>query len=129
MAKKKNYILTALAEEDLRKARSWSLSRWGAQLTKAYFSDLHEGAESIAKNHKSSQARDNLTGDTGLFINAIREHYLVYVPITDHQIVIVAVMRQTRDVPTLLQQEGYKIRREINTIKRKIEQGKIKHPA
>lgn len=110
------YILTSTAAEDFRNARRWSASRWGKELTKQYFNDLHEGAEKIAKNGLSLPENDYLTGTSDLGIYAVREHYMVYVPVEDIKIVIVALIRQSRDVPAILQANGYIIRRELKEI-------------
>ena len=109
----KHYVLTVTAERDFRQARQWSLSRWGAELTKKYFVSLHNSAEYIAQNHHSLDGKVHLTGTSGLGIHAVKEHYLVYVPIRDGYIVIVALIRQTRDVPAILKANNYLIRREI----------------
>jgi plasmid stabilization system protein ParE len=112
----KHYVLTATAERDFRQARQWSLSRWGAELTKKYFVSLHESAEYIAQNHHSLEDKEYLTGTTGLGIHAVKEHYLVYVPIREGYIGIVALIRQTRDIPAILKANNYLIRREISDI-------------
>lgn len=112
----KHYVLTATAERDFRQARQWSLSRWGAELTKRYFVSLHESTEYIAQNHHSLEDKEYLTGTTGLGIHAVKEHYLVYVPIREGYIGIVALIRQTRDVPAILKANNYLIRREISDI-------------
>ena len=126
MAGKKYYTLTRLAESDLYEARLWSLSRWGRALTQQYFSDLHEAAEYASMNHRSLGKRDDLTGDTGLFVHPVREHYLVYLPVDDQHIVIVAVIRQSRDVPDILAKADFMIRREVSEIIGKINNGEIK---
>ncbi len=123
--KRRHYILTSTAERDFKEARQWSLSRWEKDLTKQYFADLHEGAEWIAQNHKSLMGKDYLTGTTGLGIYAVREHYIVYVPVSDTYIVIVALIRQSRDVPAILNANGFIIRRELKEIFSKLSEGKI----
>lgn len=120
--KRRHYILTATAERDLREARRWSLSRWGSELTKQYFTDLHESAEGIAQSHS---ATPQLTDVSALGIHPTREHYLVYVPISKNRIVIVALIRQTRDVPAILKANGFKIQRQLKEIFKKLEQGAI----
>lgn len=112
----KHYVLTETAVENFRDAKSWSLARWGPALTRQYFEDLHRGAEYIALNLSAVRARDDLTGDSGLGIHPVREHYIVYVAIETKQIAIVALIRQTRDVPNLLKAQAFKIRREIREI-------------
>ena len=112
----RHYTLTKTAEQDFRQAKRWSLSRWGKPLTKQYFTDLHTGAEYIAANHKSLQKRDTLTDETGLGIHPVREHYVIYVPNGDKDIVIVALIRQTRDVPNILKANQFIIQRELKDI-------------
>lgn len=120
-----HYILTATAERDFRQARQWSLSRWGKVLTQQYFTDLHETAERIAQDRKSLPDKSHLTGTTGMGVQAVREHYIVYVPINEQCIVIDALIRQTRDVPAILKANGHMIRRQLQEIFRKLEQGRI----
>jgi len=112
----RHYTLTKTAEQDFRQAKRWSLSRWGKPLTKQYFTDLHIGAEYIAANHKSLQKRDTLTDETGLGIHPVREHYVIYVPNGDKDIVIVALIRQTRDVPNILKANQFMIQKELKDI-------------
>jgi len=120
--KRRHYILTASAERDFREAQRWSLSRWGKELTEQYFSDLHESAEGIAQNHSPIHQMANASE---LGIHPVREHYLVYVPISKNSIVIVALIRQTRDVPEILKTNGFKIRRQLKEIFKKLERGEI----
>ena len=128
MSGKKHYILTRLAESDLYDAKTWSLSRWGSKLTQTYFSDLHEAAEYIALHHHKLKNREDLTGQTGLSIHPVREHYLVYLPINDQCIIIVAVIRQSRDVPQILGKAEFMIRREVMEIRRRINCGELSLP-
>jgi plasmid stabilization system protein ParE len=110
---RKSYILTATAARDIREARRWSVARWGKKRTKLYFQQLHDGAEYIATHQRAIAPRDDLTGNTELGVYPVGEHYLVYAPIGDTQIVIVALFRQTRDVPTILEANSYRIRRQL----------------
>ena len=114
MRQRKHYILTETAEQDFRDAKAWSLKRWGADLTRQYFEDLHKEAEYIAQNHRSLRERDDLTGDTGLCVHPVREHHVVYTPIDTDKIIIVALIRQTRDVPGILKTHSHRIRQELN---------------
>ena len=124
MARKK-YTLTASAEADLRSAKVWSLSRWDKRLTKQYFTDLHEGANFIAENYKSLISRSELTQDLGLCVHPVREHYIVYVPVSDTHIVIVSFIRQGRDLPSILRKGRHIINREMQEIAKRIAQGEI----
>ena len=116
MKKRKNYILTETAEQDFRDAKAWSLKRWGAGLTRQYFEDLHKGADYIAQHHRSLRERDELAADTGLCVHPVREHHIVYTPIDADKIIIVALIRQTRDTPSILKAHSHKIRQELRGI-------------
>ncbi len=118
--KRRYYLLTATAEQDFREARRWSISRWGKELTREYFTALHESAEGIAQNHS---AMLQLTGASELGVHPVREHYLIYVPTSKNSIVIVALIRQTRDVPAILKANGFKIQRQLKEIVEKLKQG------
>lgn len=114
---KRAYILTKTAEADFREARDWSLKRWGKSITTQYFKDLHDGAENIAQHHFSLPGSYELSASTELLIWPIREHYVVYLPIKEKKIIIVALIRQTRDVPSILGENCFLIERELKEIK------------
>ena len=116
MAKKRHYTLTRTAERDFRQAKTWSLARWGKALTRKYFEDLHNGAEYVACHLSTIHAKDHLTGDTGLNVYAVREHYMVYVSTSPDKIIIVALIRQIRDVPNILKANHFVFKRELKEI-------------
>ena len=124
----KHYLLTARAAADLREARRWSLARWGKVLTDRYFDDLHAAAQHIAENQESLRSRDELTAGTALLLYPVREHYIVYEPLSDRLIALVAVIRQERDVPAILQKWAAPIRRELADIRAAIRNGEIVMP-
>jgi plasmid stabilization system protein ParE len=123
-----HYVLTDRAAADLREARAWSRARWGKKLTARYFDDLHEGAQLIAENQTALRGRLELSGGTSLLVYPVREHYIVYEPLAERFIAIVAVIRQGRDVPAILQKWSAPIRRELIEIRAKIERGEITLP-
>ena len=125
---RKHYLLTARAAVDLREARRWSLARWGKVLTDRYFDDLHAAAQHIAENQESLRSRDELTAGTALLLYPVREHYIVYEPLSDRLIALVAVIRQERDVPAILQKWAAPIRRELADIRAAIRNGEIVMP-
>ena len=114
--KQRNYILTETTESDFREARQWSLSRWGEELTRQYFSDLHECAEGLSRNPGRSTSIYQAPATVQLKIYPVREHYLVHVPINANRIVIVALIRQTRDVPAILNANSFMIQRQLKEI-------------
>jgi plasmid stabilization system protein ParE len=127
--RRKSYLLTARAAADLREARAWSRARWGKELTDRYFEDLHEGAQYIAENHASLRDRHELAGGTALLLYPVREHYIVYEPLAPRLIAIVAVIRQSRDIPAILQKWAAPVRQELMEIRSKIERGEVRAPS
>lgn len=127
--RRKSYVLTVRAAADLSEARVWSRARWGKELTNRYFVDLHEGAQYIAENYPSFRDRQELAGGTALLLYPVREHYIAYEPLGPRFIVIVAVIRQGRDIPAILQKWAAPIRRELIEIRGKIERGEIRIPS
>lgn len=127
--RRRSYVLTARPAADLGEARVWSRARWGKELTNRYFEDLHEGAQYIADNHASLRDRQELAGGTALLLYPVREHYIVYEPLAPRFIAIVAVVRQGRDIPAILQKWAAPIRRELIEIRGKIKRGEIRTPA
>jgi len=127
--RRKSYVLTARATADLREARVWSRARWGKELTNRYLEDLHEGAQYIAESHASFRDRHELAGGTALLLYPVREHYIAYEPLAPGFIAIVAVIRQGRDIPAILQKWAAPIRREVIEIRGMIERGEIRLPS
>jgi hypothetical protein len=64
-----------------------------------------------------------------LLLYPVREHYIVYEPLAPRFIAIVAVIRQRRDIPAILQKWSAPIRRELVEIRGKIERGEIRIPS
>jgi antitoxin ParD1/3/4 len=122
------YVLTARAAVDLREARAWSRARWSKELTSRYFDDLHEGAQFIAENQRALRGRQEISGGTSLLVYPVREHYIVYEPLAERFIAVVAVIRQGRDIPAILQKWSVPIRRELLEIRAKIARGEITSP-
>ena len=112
--RRRSYVLTETAARDFREARRWSKARWGDRTTRSYFQKLHNGAEYIAAHQTVISHRDELTEDTNLEVYPVGEHFLVYVSLGKTQIAIVALIRQIRDVPALLQANRFQIQRALN---------------
>ena len=114
--KNKPYVLTPRARQSFRAAKSWSKVRWGDDLTRKYFEDLDKAARYVAEKHQSLLSNVELTGNTGLGVYPSREHYLVFVPISEEQIAIVDLIRQGRDIPSILARNATIIRHELDAI-------------
>jgi plasmid stabilization system protein ParE len=112
--RRRSYVLTETAARDFREARRWSKARWGDRTTRSYFQKLHNGAEYIAAHQTVISHRDELTEDTNLEVCPVGEHFLVSVSLDKTQIAIVALIRQIRDVPALLQANRFQIQRALN---------------
>ena len=123
-----NYFLTPGAVDDIREAGDWSLESWGKEKTVQYLTELHDKLEYIAANFKifeNNKTSEDLSGGTGLLLYPSDKHYIVYVPINERSIVVAAVIRQGRDIPSILQKDGFTIRRELQEISERIERGLI----
>lgn len=123
-----HYVLTARAAADLREARAWSRAGWGKELTGRYFDDLHKGAQFIAENQSASHVRQELSAGATLLVYPVRDHCIVYEPLAERFIAVVAVIRQGRDVPAILQKWSVPIRRELIEIRTKIARGETSWP-
>lgn len=122
------YFLTPGAVDDLREIGDWSLQRWGKEKTVQYLTELHKGLEYIATNFKTlenNKARDDLSGGSGLLLYPINKHYVVFTPISNRAIGVAAVIRQGRDIPSILQKNGFEIRRDLQEIRERTERGLI----
>ncbi len=113
---KSKYVLTQTAEDDFRQAKNWSLKRWGKSATQEYFQDLHHGAIKLAESHLYLPSSHDMT-QSELLVWPIREHYLVYLPFQAGKIIIVALIRQSRDVPSILAANRFYIERELKQIR------------
>jgi plasmid stabilization system protein ParE len=120
-----SYVLTARAAADLREARAWSRARWGTDLTAKYFDELHEAAQFIAENHESLRRRQEFGGGLALLLHPVREHYIVYEPLGEKLMAVVAVIRQGRDIAAILQKWAMPIRRELLEIRARVGRGEI----
>ncbi len=116
MKNKASYVLTPTARRQLREAKAWSLARWGLELTTQYFHDVEKAALYLTAHH----ARHNsLTPESGLGLYPVREHYIIYEPLANRKIAIVAFIRQGRDIPALLSRYGSLFRHELEKIRKK----------
>jgi plasmid stabilization system protein ParE len=113
-----SYVLTPTARSHLREAKAWSKARWGEERTTQYFHDLDQGARYLAEHYAQTSARSDLAGSSGLGVYPVREHYLIYEPIAERKVVIVAVLRQVRDIPALLSKYAYVFKRELDDIRK-----------
>jgi len=121
----KPYVLTPRARQSFRAAKAWSKGRWGDDLTRKYFEDLDKAACYVAEKHQLLLGNVELTANKELGIYPAREHYLVFVPISKERIAIVDLIRQGRDIPSILARNATIIRHELDAIASK-EKNKIK---
>lgn len=119
------YTLTRRAEKDLSDIADWSLVRWGSDLTDDHLEALHKGVEWIAKNQRKITTRPELALGSGLSIYLIREHYVVFLPVAKEHVIVVAFLRQGRDIPTILRKNSSRFARDLKYIEQKIENGEI----
>lgn len=86
-------------------------------MTRKYFEDLDAAASTLADNPTRYTSREELSGSTGLLLHPVREHFFVYEFLKDGRLVIVAVIRQGRDVSSILRRGAYVIRRELDQLR------------
>jgi len=108
----RRYFLSGIAVNHLRAHKRWSMARFGHAITKKYFEDLDKAFQYIADHCASLPARKDLTGDSGLCIHPVREHYVIFLPLRDG-VHIVDVLRQTQDVLNIIRQSAERFEREI----------------
>jgi len=121
----KYYTLTARADKDLAELKAWSGARWGDELTQRYMADIHKGVERIAKSYKTLRSRSEFSAGTDLSIYPVREHYIIFYPTAKEHIVIVAVLRQGRDIPGILRANSVDIDRALKKIRSKVQSKKL----
>lgn len=124
----RNYFLTPGAVNDIRDIGDWSLDRWGKEKTVQYLTAMHEALNYLSAHYKVFQhntLREDLSGGTGLLLHPIGKHYVVYVPIGEESIAVAAFIRQGRDIPSILQKDGFTIRRELQDINHMVASGLI----
>jgi len=73
-------------------------------------------------------ARDELTAATARHVYPVPEHYIVYEPPGERFIVVVAVVRQGRDIPAIMRKWAVPIRRELTEIRVRIARREISLP-
>lgn len=123
------YLLTQGAVDDIREIADWSHARWGKDRTVQYLIDLHAGLEYVAGHFSSfidNKTFEELSGGTGLHLYPIGKHYIVYVPIGAKCIAVAAIIRQGRDIPAILQRDGFTLHRELQDIAACLAKGLIK---
>lgn len=125
------YRLTTGAAQDIREIADWSLERWGRDRTVRYLTEMHERLLFLAANFKmfeSNTTHGDLSGGSGLHLYPVNKHYVVFLPLGEQSIAVAAVIRQGRDIPAILQKDGFAFRRDVQDIKDKIAQGLIVPP-
>jgi plasmid stabilization system protein ParE len=81
--------------------------------------DLHKTAQHIAEHQQRYAERKSLTGESGLGLYPVREHYIVYEPLTPKKMAIVDFIQQGRDIPALLSRYAPMFRRDLGKITKK----------
>jgi len=108
------YTLTEGARIDSDEIYAKSIKDFGIEQTKKYMAEFDKAAGFVAENHKRVPNRSHLTGETGLSLYPVNNHYLAYYPIADDHIVIVAVIKQVRDLPSRLNQHAERIAQQLS---------------
>ena len=73
---------------------------------------MDKGFQYIADNYGGFSARPEFTGESGLSIYPVREHYVVYVPMHDG-IHIADILGRVQDIPNILAENAATFQREF----------------
>jgi plasmid stabilization system protein ParE len=112
------YFLSPTAIEHLRAHKKWSLKQFGHKTTKKYFQDMDKGFQYIADNYERFSSRPEITGETGLCVYPIREHFVIFVPF-NNGVHIADVLSQVQDIPNILSENAAVFQRELSQILQK----------
>jgi plasmid stabilization system protein ParE len=104
--KSSKYTLTMRAEVDLDEFYEKSLEQYGPIQTNKFLADLKKAAEFVADNIGKAPTRAHLVGESGLSLYPVNNHFIAYRPVTVDHIVIIAIIRQSRDVAALIAAEA-----------------------
>jgi plasmid stabilization system protein ParE len=120
------YTLTKRAEADLEELYRNSLEQYGSIQTNKFMNDLKKAAEFAADNIGKVPTRAHLTGESGLSLYPVNNHFIAYRPVTEKHIVVIAIFRQSRDVVAMIAAEADRFRAEFSEIEQSIKNGTIK---
>ena len=123
--KSAKYTLTRGAEADLDEIYKRSLAQFGRDQTNRFMADLKKAAEFAADHHGKIPTRSHLTGDSGLSLYPVNNHFLAYRPVAPNHIVVIAIFRQSRDVAALIVANAETFRKDFLNIEEKIKRGEI----
>jgi plasmid stabilization system protein ParE len=123
--KSPKYTLTKGAEADLEEIYRHSLEMFGLEQTNKFMAELKKAAEFAADNHGKVSTRAHLTGESGLSLYPVNNHFIAYRPVAENHIVIIALFRQSRDIPSFIRAESEKFKKDFLEIERKIKSGSI----
>jgi len=125
MKKKGAYTLTTSAESDLRALQARSLELFGPIQTNRFIARLKKAAEFASTHIGKLSTRSHLVGDSGLSLYPVSNQFLVYRPVSDHHIVILAIVTQSRDIPALIAAKETTFQETFRVIEQSIKRGKI----
>ena len=120
------YTLTRGAEADLDDIHLRSFEQYGHDQTNKYIGELKKAVEFVSSHHAKIPARQHLTGDSGLNLYPVNNLYIVYRPIAGDHVVIISVISQLRDIPTLLIAQEKEFEKDFLEIQKKIKDGEIR---
>ena len=124
---RRRFHLTESAIRDYRKAAYESARDFGKAQSDKYRRQLREGFQRIADEHPKlrTQHREDLAAGTPFKIHLVRRHYIVYQVHDRANIILVAVLPESMDLPTRLKElerltrdERAALRRDISSPRR-----------
>jgi plasmid stabilization system protein ParE len=94
------YVLSSLAEADLRDIVRYSRKQWGDQRTRAYVEQLERGTSKLAR--AEGHYRDMSAVYPELRVALVGHHYVFCLPRADAPALVVAVLHERMDLITRL---------------------------
>ena len=94
------YVLSTLAETDLRDIVRYSRKQWGDKRTRTYAKQLEHGADKLARGE--GHYRDMSAVYPELRVAHVGHHYVFCLPRADAPALVVAVLHERMDIITRL---------------------------
>jgi plasmid stabilization system protein ParE len=119
---RRRFHLTAGAIRDYRKAGYESARDFGTAQSQKYRKQLRKGFQHIADEHHRLRTphREALAEGTEFKIHLVQHHYVVYIIHDTWNVIIVAVLPESMDIPNRLIALRAMSAREIEVLRREI---------
>lgn len=98
----RRFRLTSTAAAQFEKIGRDTAAKWGNDQARRYLIELRDGFETIAARHDRLPPKPAGVGD--LRLHRVNRHYVVFLPLTEEVVAIVAILHERMDVPARLRE-------------------------